>query len=962
MRRTFEFSPGSDDPSKGMQGNFGPPTVFMTFLRAGANPKPLTSNSRGPLTGLYENGCTITVGFDQYTNRGNLSMTGVPKVTIDKMFVFSKVLGADYTGHWANCTKYPGKVLLGCQSFVITIKDSRGASPPSVNGLQAELLISGNIRNYPSASFPSNGTSPIIDSHFGPSSVYVEQLIASDPQDLHSRFDVGDMLSLLFNMPTNRADMQLNRVYDKTSVDGFLIFSSELAVDYNGKWTDNSTFEIRITEVSSQMPLPLIGMFKLRLAPSGNLRNWPVTCDRSETVSSLLNGGFGLSTLFILSTVGSDPEPMDALYSDGDKITITFSESTNKAGLPDKNITKEQLNNVFHFSMPLGDSYKGSWLNDRQLEIVIVNSTKPATMFWCEPKEGCTHSRCSNCAKQTEWHTCVRQLSDSSLPDAITNVGTPSCPSCNNPVIEKSRLVNNGTAACRACNPIFQWMKTGICEYKSDGGYDPPLLDVTLITVKLAADLREVPPVLNPSTGIDETGVYPPAFLKGGFGYSRLEINSLVAFDPDKADSMYSNGDEIAVTFSEPTNRGNMPETGVTKEQIDGVFQFTHSLGNNYGGYWPNRSTLIILVTDSTGNTGPTVGNFYVTSKEDGKLRNFPAISEAAVISGNRQQPIVYLDGDFGPSSIYIRAFRASSPGSRSDVYNVGAAFTIYFSEDTNNGGRKATGWTKADIDRTFDFYSDLFDPHPLGIDYSGNWLDNQTFMINILAVDKDEPKGPPPLTGGNFRVSVKVEGNIRNKPPQSAPTIINKEVDARKGLGGDSNPGINCDCCNPCGSCAVCDAYACQTVLTEEDGMQSFCQDCCGTKEGNHCCRILSGNYGKLVSVYDIVPKRIAVTGQLITINGHGFDGRSHYNKASVGGFDCPILTSRMDEKTKDGYMVCKAPDGVGSDVKIIEVEVFDYFQDPPTSVKGFCCKVCLCLVLCKCVLCLNIGDEGCY
>ena len=101
---------------------------------------------------------------------------------------------------------------------------------------------------------------------------------------------------------------------------------------------------------------------------------------------------------------------------------------------------------------------------------------------------------------------------------------------------------------------------------------------------------------------------------------------------------------------------------------------------------------------------------------------------------------------------------------------------------------------------------------------------------------------------------------------------------------------------------------------------------------------------------------------GQLITINGHGFDGRSHYNKASVGGFDCPILTSRMDEKTKDGYMVCKAPDGVGSDVKIIEVEVFDYFQDPPTSVKGFCCKVCLCLVLCKCVLCLNIGDEGCY
>jgi hypothetical protein len=94
-------------------------------------------------------------------------------------------------------------------------------------------------------------------------------------------------------------------------------------------------------------------------------------------------------------------------------------------------------------------------------------------------------------------------------------------------------------------------------------------------------------------------------------------------------------------------------------------------------------------------------------------------------------------------------------------------------------------------------------------------------------------------------------------------------------------------------------------------------------------------------VSLYDINPARIAVTGQLITINGHGFDGRLQYNKASVGGRDCPVLTSRMDEKTKDGFLICKAPDGIGSDVKAIEVEVFDYSSQPPSSVKGFCCKV---------------------
>lgn len=56
------------------------------------------------------------------------------------------------------------------------------------------------------------------------------------------------------------------------------------------------------------------------------------------------------------------------------------------------------------------------------------------------------------------------------------------------------------------------------------------------------------------------------------------------------------------------------------------------------------------------------------------------------------------------------------------------------------------------------------------------------------------------------------------------------------------------------------------------EDVSTSVCSNCCGAKTDNHCCRILTGNYGKLVSVYDIVPVRIAVTGQLITINGYNF------------------------------------------------------------------------------------------
>ena len=942
IRRSYEFSPGSDAPSKGMSGDFGPAVVNIISLKAGANPTPQRSNSRGPLTGLYEEGCTISVEFDRYTNRGNFSMKDIPKGTIDLMFNFSKSLGSQYTGAWTNCTTHPGKTLPGCQSFVITILNASGAGPPTVSGLNITLLETGNIRNYPSASAPASGNGPVISGNFGPSSVYIEQLIASDKENLHSRFDIGDKISLLFNMPTNRADMGLNQYHDKSRVDRMLKFSTELAANYTGVWLDNSTFEISITELDPLAQPPYIGMFTMQLVESGNLRNYPPTSAASDTQSVPLSGGFGLSTVYIVSTVADDPEPKDYLYGDGDTITVTFSQSTNKAGLPDNNVTKEQLNNLFHFSMQLGDAYKGDWLSDSVIKITIINHTKPASYFWCEMKEGCDHPKCDKCALLTEWHTCVRLMSDSTYPDQIINEGSPECPSCPNPQVSESRLRNNGTTDCPYCpSPTFEWMQSGICTYRSDGGYDPPILDVMNISVKEAAQLREIPPILNPSTGLDETGKYPPAYLSGGFGLSKIEIVSLIACDPDSADTVFGDEDVIYISFSEPTNRGNMPETEVSMEQILTLFSFSHGLGNNFVGIWPNRSTFVITIKDSTGNGGPTIDSFYVQTRLQGNLRNFPAISEAAVVSGTKTRDPMTLKGEFGPSAIYIKSFRASSPESRSDVYNVGAAFTIAFSEKTNRGGLSET-WTKEEIDNAFAFYSDLYDPHPLGVDYYGQWLDNATFRILITEVDKSEPRGPPPLSGGNFRVSVNFEGNIRNQPPQSAATVINKFVRAAAGIGGSTNPGMDCDCCTPCGdSCDVCNAYACIPFLNEFDVMISQCTNCCGGRTGSHCCRILSGNYGKLVSVYDISPQRVAVTGQVITINGHGFDGRSQYNKVFVGGVNCPVLESKMDEATKDGYLVCKAPDGIGPDVKTVEVDVFDYFTEPPTIERGFCCKL---------------------
>ena len=118
---------------------------------------------------------------------------------------------------------------------------------------------------------------------------------------------------------------------------------------------------------------------------------------------------------------------------------------------------------------------------------------------------------------------------------------------------------------------------------------------------------------------------------------------SLVARDPDKGDSIYSEGDLIAVTFNQATNRANLPEQAVSKAQIDRLFQFSHSLGADYSGHWPNSSTFIITVLDATGNGEPIMDSFFVTTLEEGRLRDAYAVSEAAVISGNRNQTILTL-------------------------------------------------------------------------------------------------------------------------------------------------------------------------------------------------------------------------------------------------------------------------------------------------------------------------------
>ena len=63
----------------------------------------------------------------------------------------------------------------------------------------------------------------------------------------------------------------------------------------------------------------------------------------------------------------------------------------------------------------------------------------------------------------------------------------------------------------------------------------------------------------------------------------------------------------MTVTFNEATNKAKMQDQ-ITRVQVDSLFSWRASLGQNYIGEWINDRTLVITITDHFGATPPEVG------------------------------------------------------------------------------------------------------------------------------------------------------------------------------------------------------------------------------------------------------------------------------------------------------------------------------------------------------------------
>ena len=90
------------------------------------------------------------------------------------------------------------------------------------------------------------------------------------------------------------------------------------------------------------------------------------------------------------------------------------------------------------------------------------------------------------------------------------------------------------------------------------------------------------------------------SFQKGAFGPPTVRVISFEARDPDDADDIFSNGDEIKIDFNVPTNKADLPDDKITRTQLEKVFLFSMSLGLDFVGRWVTSSSLRISILNST--------------------------------------------------------------------------------------------------------------------------------------------------------------------------------------------------------------------------------------------------------------------------------------------------------------------------------------------------------------------------
>ena len=608
-------------------------------------------------------------------------------------------------------------------------------------------------------------------------------LVAQNPTGVGSVYGNGDTLTISFDVATDQAGLSANVAQTRIVVDSLFKFSQLLGTDYVGTWKSSKVFVIAIIDWPGASP-PTVGpgglIVTCRTDLGRSIRADPFTVGlsvASTSVSPVMTGDFGTQIVKISSITALNPTGIGDAYAAGDKLIILFNIYTNQGYTTingDFSLTKQQIDSMFSFSHSLGTSYVGLWDNLQQITITVQDPTgsgpPPIGIFTITCKStgelrntppACAPSTATSPSLGGNWGPSNISIVSITAADPLNLHTVYSVNDTITVLFSKNTDLagfNLGEMLTKAAvDRLFSFSASLGADYAGQWltrsvfvitvldltGSGPPAIGSFTLSVKTSALLRNYPPQSAPTVALS-----PP--LVGNWGTITPRIVSFVA---SGTNGIYSRGCNFTITFRPPTNFANLPRNGLTKGQIDSILQFSQNLGADYSGSWLDSTMLRITAVDVSGATPPIRGTLVVTCISIGSspIRNADQISDPCFSSFGP------LQGDFGPSAIKVTIIAS---GDNNPLYSAGDSIMVMFSADTDRANANISApLNKTQVDSLLSFSQNI------GSAYTGKWVSNSVFVINITNIF-----GSTPPAIGTLTVVIRPAAQLRNSPPNSAP------------------------------------------------------------------------------------------------------------------------------------------------------------------------------------------------
>lgn len=520
-------------------------------------------------------------------------------------YVDRVVVGQDYSGAWADEATFRIIIVDNTSS---TLSLGQTVAQPRRAG---DAVASRPIRFRGGISEQSNATSPVLAGDLGVDDPpEIAAFVALDADHADVVYGAYDQLELRFSMPTDRGSLGsaagTTMSGDKRWCDGYFEFSCNLGLDYSGEWVDPQAAVLTVLDGTiGYSPAALADADQLDTllvtpARDARFRNKPGTS--GTTASAVrepqppLRGSdfpaFGSTRLCVgvehcdfgdfsapvlLSASISDVDNSGS-WTANDYLRLEFDRATNRLGeaVGGGSLDAAALRQIFAFravdnlgsldvpgaGWELGEPLRGSWTDASTLiiETLHVNDTL-ASHTMPDPTQ---------CGEYDATNKLIPCPSQKALGGNTGAQGTFSIPAGAG---FKLRVAINGSAGLRtASDSPFAASASGTTDLQMAHCYAGPLV-------------------------------------------KRAEIR-----DPDNLDTVYSNGDELTVSFSVDTDRPPV----ATKWDIDKLLTFCtpcnpdcsrevtnsitgalidaeyNGLGAEYSGAWVDAATLVITLINVT--------------------------------------------------------------------------------------------------------------------------------------------------------------------------------------------------------------------------------------------------------------------------------------------------------------------------------------------------------------------------